>query len=409
VYLIGSGLTAATSGSGTGWVLFLYATRFIAGTGIGGEYAAINSAIDEMIPARDRGRVDIAVNGTYWAGSILGTLVSLAFLNWIGPVLGWRLAFLVGPALAVVVIYVRRSLPESPRWLLLHGYKAEAEAGTAAIEAEVSEQSGRPLAPVDESEAIELRPAKFTGYDTVLRLAFTSYWRRAVLGATLMITQSFLYNAIFFTYVLVLTKFYGVSATEAPLYLIAFAAGNLAGPLVLGRLYDTIGRRPMIAGTYLLSGTLLIISGYLFDQGVLTAATQTIAWCAIFFFASAGASSAYLTVSETFPVEIRAEAIAVFFAIAQVFGAIGPLLFGALIGSGHDPSLVFAGYALGGALMIIGGVVELLLGVPAENKELEQVARPLSAVSFSQAPRAPMPRGQYSPESPSRRRAAIGA
>jgi MFS family permease len=409
VYLVGSGLTAATSGAGTGWVVFLYATRFIAGTGIGGEYAAINSAIDEMIPARDRGRVDVAVNGTYWAGSILGTLVSLAFLNWVGPTLGWRLGFLVGPALALVVIYVRRNLPESPRWLLTHGHEKQAEAGTAAIEAEVREDSGRELAPVKDGEAIELRPSRFTGYGTVLRLAFTSYWRRAVLGATLMITQSFLYNAIFFTYVLVLTKFYGVSATEAPVYLIAFAAGNLAGPLVLGRLYDTVGRRPMIAGTYLLSGTLLVISGYLFDQGVLTAATQTIAWCAIFFFASAGASSAYLTVSETFPVEIRDEAIAVFFAIAQVFGAIGPLLFGALIGTGHDPSRLFIGYALGGALMITGGVVELLLGVPAENKELEQVARPLSAVSHSQTPRAPMPRGQYSLDARPRRQAAIGA
>ena len=408
VYLVGSGLTAATSGHGTGWVLFLYATRFIAGAGIGGEYAAINSAIDEMIPARDRGRVDIGVNGTYWAGSILGTLVSLAFLNWIGPVLGWRLCFLVGPALAVVIVYVRRTLPESPRWLLIHGQVAEAEATIATIEAEVAKDSGRPLPPVDESDAIELRPSKFLGYTTVLKLAFTSYWRRAVLGATLMITQSFLYNAIFFTYILVLTKFYGISATKAPIYLIVFAVGNLAGPLILGRLYDTVGRKRMIASTYLSSGVLLIISGYLFDQGVLSATTQTIAWCAIFFFASAGASSAYLTVSETFPVEIRAEAIAVFFAIAQVFGAIGPVLFGALIGTGHDPSRLFIGYALGGVLMIVGGVVELLLGVAAEGKELEQVARPLTAVPVSQAPRAPMPRGQYVPHTTPPSQVSVG-
>jgi MFS family permease len=402
VYLTGSGLTAATSGAGTGWVVFLYATRFIAGAGIGGEYAAINSAIDEMIPARYRGRVDVGVNGTYWAGSILGTLVSLAFLNLIGPVLGWRLAFLVGPVLALVIIYVRRTLPESPRWLLTHGHAAEAERVTAAIEAEVAKDSGRPLPPVDEREAIEYRASRFTGYLTVLKLVFTSYRRRAVLGATLMITQSFLYNAIFFTYILVLTRFYKVSATGAPVYLIAFAVGNLAGPLLLGRLYDSVGRKPMISGTYLVSGAMLIISGYLFDQGVLSAVTQTIAWCVIFFFASAVASAAYLTVSETFPVEIRAEAIAVFFAIAQVFGAIGPVLFGALIGTGSDPGRLFVGYAIGGGLMIVGGVVDLFLGVPAEGKELEQVARPLGAVAVPRTPRAPMPRASYSPGSRAR-------
>ncbi|HEX2317514.1 MAG TPA: MFS transporter [Streptosporangiaceae bacterium] len=399
VYLIGSGLTAATSGASAGWVAFLYLTRFVAGMGIGGEYAAINSAIDEMIPARSRGRVDIGVNGTYWAGSIIGTLASLAFLNWIGASLGWRLAFLVGPALAVVILFIRRTLPESPRWQLTHGHAAEAESGIAAIEATVVHDSGRPLPPVNQSRAIEVRPAKFTGYLTLLKLVFTSYWRRAVLGATLMITQSFLYNAIFFTYTLVLTRFYGVSATSAPLYLIAFAAGNLAGPLVLGRLYDTIGRKPMISSTYLASGVMLIISGYLFDQGVLDATTQTIAWAVIFFFASAGASSAYLTVSETFPVEIRAEAIAVFFAIAQVFGAIGPVLFGALIGTGNSRTQLFIGYAIGGGAMIVGGVVELLLGVPAERKELEQVARPLTAVTATQVPRATLPQAHYSPSS----------
>jgi MFS family permease len=367
--------------------------------GIGGEYAAINSSIDEMIPARYRGRVDIGVNGTYWAGSIIGTLASLAFLNWIGPVLGWRLGFLVGPALAVVILYVRRTLPESPRWLLTHGHATEAEQGMAGIERAVAQDTGKPLPPVDDSQAIEIRPARFTGYLTLLKLVFTSYWRRAVLGATLLITQSFLYNAIFFTYALVLTKFYGVSATMAPLYLIAFAVGNLAGPLALGRLYDTVGRKPMISGTYLASGAMLVISGYLFDQGVLTAVTQTIAWCVIFFFASAGASSAYLTVSETFPVEIRAEAIAVFFAIAQVFGAVGPILFGALIGAGHHPFQLFIGYSIGGGLMIVGGIVELLFGVAAERKELEQIARPLTAVTTTRVPRAPMPKAHYSPGS----------
>ncbi len=404
VYLIGSGLTAATSGAGPGWVAFLYLTRFVAGTGIGGEYAAINSAIDEMIPAKYRGRVDIGVNGTYWAGSIIGTLVSLAFLNFVGLHIGWRLSFLVGPALAMVIIYVRRALPESPRWLLMHGRAREAEQTIAGIEAQVERDSGKPLPKVDDSQAIEVRPVQQTGYVTLLHLAFTGYSRRAVLGASLMISQSFLYNAIFFTYTLVLTKFYGVSSSAAPIYLIAFAFGNLAGPLTLGRLFDTLGRKVMISSTYIGSGAMLAVTGYLFEQGLLSAITQTIAWCVIFFFASAGASSGYLTVSEIFPLELRAEAIAVFFAIAQVFGAVGPILYGDLIGNGSDPFRLFVGYLIGGLVMIFGGVIELLFGVEAAGKSLESVARPLSAV-------APSGKAVYSPGShPSgtRRSSALG-
>ncbi len=389
VYLIGSGLTAATAGAGPGWVVFLYATRFIAGTGIGGEYAAINSAIDEMIPPRYRGRVDIGVNGTYWAGSIIGTVAALLFLNVIGPVLGWRLGFLIGPALAVVIIYVRRALPESPRWLLTHGRETEAEQTIAGIEAQVQKDTGHSLPPADDSLAIEIRPASRTGYLALLHLLFTSYWRRAVLGAGLMITQSFLYNAIFFTYTLVLTRFYGVSSSFAPIYLIAFAVGNLAGPLTIGRLFDTVGRKKLISGTYIASGLMLAVTAWLFDQGTLTAVTQTIAWCVIFFFASAGASSAYLTVSEIFPLEVRAEAIAVFFAIAQCFGAIGPILYGALIGAGADPFRLFIGYLIGGGIMILGGVIEIVFGVEAAGKSLEAVARPLSAI-------APLHKAAYS-------------
>ncbi|GAA0918251.1 MFS transporter [Virgisporangium aurantiacum] len=377
VYLVGSGLTALTLGHGTGWVIYLFATRFIAGAGIGGEYAAINSAIDEMIPARYRGRVDIAVNGTYWAGAIIGTLGALLFLNVLAPSVGWRLGFLLGPALAVVIVFVRRTLPESPRWLLMHGRAAEAERTMAAVEAQAS--SGLPQQALPSNKAIEIRPEP-VGYRDLLRVLFVRHWRRSVLGATLMITQSFLYNAIFFTYVLVLTHFYGVNAASAPIYLLGFAAGNLLGPLTIGRLFDTIGRKPMIAGTYIGSGVLLAISAYLFDQGMLNAITQTVAWCVIFFFASAGASAAYLTVSEVFPLEVRAQAIAVFFAIAQCFGAIGPVLYGHLIGTGADPSRLFVGYLIGGAVMVVGGIVEVIFGVPAERKPLEAVALPLSAV-----------------------------
>ncbi len=379
VYLIGSGMSALTLGTGAGWVVFLYATRFVAGMGIGGEYAAINSAIDEMIPARYRGRVDVGINGTYWAGAIIGTFASLLFLNVFAPSIGWRLGFLLGPVLAVVIIFVRRTLPESPRWQLMHGQVDEANASIDQIESEVR-ADGYELPTVDDSMAIEMKPGNDLGYLALLKVLFVTYPKRAVLGASLMITQSFLYNAIFFTYTLVLVKFYGVSATMAPVFLIAFAIGNLAGPLLLGKFFDTIGRKKMIAGTYIGSGVLLAISAWMFNEGMLTALTQTIWWCVIFFFASAGASAAYLTVSEIFPVEVRAKAIAVFFAIAQCFGAIGPVFYGHLIGDGSDPFLLFIGYLIGAAVMILGGVVAILFGVNAEGRSLEDIARPLTAV-----------------------------
>ena len=379
VYLVGSGLSALTFGSGPGWVIFLYATRLVAGMGIGGEYAAINSAIDEMIPAKYRGRVDIGINGTYWAGSILGTFASLVLLNVLSPSLGWRLGFLLGPVLAIVIIVVRRNLPESPRWQLMHGQPQAADASIDYIESQVTSHN-RTLAAVPDSAAITVKPDRDYGYWSLLRLLFGSYTKRAILGATLMITQSFLYNAIFFTYTLVLTKFYGVSATSAPVYLIAFAIGNLAGPLLLGKLFDTVGRRKMITGTYGISGILLAVSAIMFQAGMLNATTQTIAWCVIFFFASAGASSAYLTVSEIFPVEVRAKAIAIFFAIAQCFGAIGPVFYGWLIGDGSDPTKLTIGYLVGAAIMVIGGLVEWFIGVDAEQRSLESITDPLSLV-----------------------------
>jgi len=378
VYLFGTGLTAFTW-KGSGGIFYLYATRIIAGSGIGGEYSAINSAIDEMMPARYRGRTDIWINGTYWLGSIIGTFAAFLLLNSMRTNEGWRVAFLTGPALAVVILFVRRNLPESPRWLITHGRVQEAEEEMRRIE-EIAASDGQHLEPVPESAAITILPEKRYGYLTLLRVAFRRYPQRAILGATLMVTQSFLYNAIFFTYALVLTRFYHVSNNDVPIYGLAFAVGNLAGPLLLGPLFDTLGRKKMIAGTYLISGALLAGSAWLFDAGVLHAAGQTFIWIVVFFFASAGASAGYLTVSEIFPIEIRAEALAVFFAIAQVVGAVGPAFYGMLIGNGSSRTGLAIGYLVGGSIMMIGGLVEIVFGVNAEGKPLEEIAAPLSEV-----------------------------
>jgi MFS family permease len=376
VYLVGGGLTALTWGHGEPWVLYLDLTRFIAGMGIGGEYAAINSAIDELIPARYRGRVDIAVNGTYWGGALIASILFLEVVKHLPGSYSWRIAFLIGPALGFVILFVRKNLPESPRWLLMHGRVEEAEAAVAEIERHVLDLGGE-LPEVDPEKALEVRPPSNIGFIALARTLAVTFPRRAVLGAMLMITQSFLYNAIFFTYALVLTKIYGVSSTSTGYYFIAFAAGNLVGPLVLGHLFDTIGRRRMIAGTYFIAGTLLAVSAGLFKAGTLSAVTQTLCWCVIFFFASAGASAAYLTVSEIFPVEVRAKAIAVFFAVAQCFGAFGPWLYGQLIGNGKNHTALFGGYLLGAGVMILGAIAEVFLGVDAERRSLEDIAMPL--------------------------------
>jgi len=379
VYLIGSGLTAVTPNGGH-WFIFLYATRIIAGMGIGGEYAAINSAIDEMIPAKFRGRVDLAVNGTYWAGAILGTIVTLWVLNHVAPFWGWRVAYIVGPVLALVIIYVRRNLPESPRWQIMHGREEAAEVSIREIEDHVMATTGS-LPPIDESKELEIHPTKRIGYAHLVATLFRQYPTRSVLVATLMITQSFLYNAIFFTYGLVLEFFFHVKATDTAYYFFAFAAGNLAGPLTLGRLFDTIGRRQMIAGTYITAGILLAISAELFRDGTLNATTQTLCWAVVFFFASAGASAGYLTASEVFPLEVRAQSIAVFFAIAQCFGAFGSHWYGHLIGNGTDRNSLFVGYLVGAGAMVLGGVAAIFFGVAAEGKSLEDVATPLSVIS----------------------------
>jgi MFS family permease len=376
VYLIGSGMTALTFGHGSGAVAFLYLTRFIAGMGIGGEYAAINSAIDEMIPARYRGRVDIAINGTYWGGALLGTLAELLILNHVSDTLAWRLGFLLGPVLAIAVLFVRRNLPESPRWLIMHGREEEAEAAIKRMEDESHEKGDLPK--LKDSDAIELRPITDLGFFALARVLFTQMPRRSILSAVLMITQSFLYNAIFFTYALVLATVYHVSSGSIPVYFIAFAIGNLLGPLLLGPLFDSVGRRVMITSTYFVAGTVLLLTAWAFDANLLNAFTQTILWSIVFFFASAGASAAYLTVSEIFPLEVRAKAIAVFFAIAQGFGALGPDVYGSLVNSHRG---LFIAYVVGAAVMIIGGVTEMFLFVAAERQSLESVATPLSAVN----------------------------
>lgn len=377
VYLVGTGLTAFTLGNGYASIAFLYLTRFIAGAGIGGEYVAINSAIDELIPARHRGRVDIAVNGTFWAGAVIGAVGSYIILHAFELSLAWRLGFLIGPLLGVVIIFVRRNLPESPRWLVMNGRSEEAEATIARIEQEI-ESTGRVLPAVGSDKELELTPTNDIGYIRLTKVLFRDFPGRAVYGATLMITQSFLYNAIFFTYSIALANFYGVDPGMTPVYFIFIAVGNLLGPLTIGRFFDTVGRKKMIAGTYISSGSLLVVSSFLFNAGMLDAVTQTVAWCVIFFLASSGASAGYLTVSEIFPLEVRAKAIAVFFAIAQCFGALGPVTYGALIGDGSDRSGMFVGYLLGGGIMIIGGLVTVVLGVAAEGKSLEDIAIPLS-------------------------------
>jgi MFS family permease len=378
VYLIGSGLTAATPAGGS-WIWFLYATRIIAGMGIGGEYAAINSAIDEMIPAKFRGRIDLAVNGTYWGGALIGTAVTLWALNHVTAAWGWRVAYLVGPVLALCIIYVRRNLPESPRWQIMHGRQQEAEKSIKEIEDHVAATKGG-LPPVDESKELEIRPATKIGYIPLVRTLLREYPGRSVLVFALMSTQSFLYNAIFFTYGLVLEFYFHVKATDTAYYFFAFAAGNLLGPLTIGRLFDTIGRKKMIAGTYLLSGVLLLIVSFLFKNGSLNATTQTLAWAVIFFFASAGASAGYLTASEVFPLEVRAKAIAVFFAVAQGFGAVGSAWYSHLIGDGSDRNTLFAGYVVGAVAMMLGGLAAIFFGVNAEGQSLEDVARPLSVI-----------------------------
>ena len=350
--------------------------RFLTGAGIGGEYAAINSAIDELIPARSRGHTDLAINGTWWLGSAVGALLTLLLLN---PAIfpesvGWRLCFLLGGVLGVAIILVRRIIPESPRWLMTHGRVRDAEAIVFTIEERVAQEHGAPLANPDGTITVYARPPSTLA--TVVRELFRSYPRRTILGLGLMVTQSFMYNAVSFTYPLLLTKYYGVLSSNIGWYILPFALGNFLGPLLLGRLFDTVGRKPMISLTYGLSGLLLGFAGYWFWTGSLTLTQHMVLWSLIFFFASAGASAAYLTVSEVFPIEIRAMAIAFFFIVAQGAGVAAPWLYGMLIET--SATSVFYGYLLGGGMMLLGAAIELWLGINAEGRSLEHLAAPLS-------------------------------
>jgi MFS family permease len=369
--------TAATAFSWNFWSFCLF--RFLTGAGIGGEYTAINSTIQELIPARVRGWTDLVINGSFWVGAALGAAGSVVLLDpsIFAPDLGWRVAFFIGAVLGLVILFLRLWIPESPRWLMTHGRAREAEAVVAGIEAGFANR-GTKLDVATPLPRVRLRARSHTPLREVFDTLFKVHRQRALVGLTLMTAQAFFYNAIFFTYALILTDFYGIQASHIGWFMLPFAAGNFLGPLLLGRFFDTVGRRPMIAFTYAISGLLLAGSGYLFQQDFLSARGMTIAWMVVFFFASAAASSAYLTVSETFPLEIRALAIAAFYAIGTGLGGVaGPVLFGALVETGSRTS-IFGGYLFGSALMIAAAVVAAVWGVAAERKPLEAVARPLA-------------------------------
>ncbi|GJD67492.1 Inner membrane metabolite transport protein YdjE [Methylobacterium gnaphalii] len=372
---------AATAASGLSWDIWSFCVfRFLTGAGIGGEYTAINSTIQELVPARVRGWTDLVINGSFWIGAALGSFLSIAVLRpeWVDPTYGWRIAFFVGGGIGLVILLLRTWIPESPRWLATHGYTAEADRVVTGIEKRFTDE-GITLPPVDENRRMKLRTRSHTPLSEVASAMLVTSRTQTFVGLALMIAQAFFYNALFFTYALVLERFYGVPGGHVGWYLLPFALGSFLGPLLLGRLFDTIGRRPMIAFTYGISALLLAGAGYLFKIDVFGPIGQTTTWMVVFFFASAAASSAYLTVAETFPLEIRALAIAAFYAIGTGIGGVsGPLLFGTLVETGSR-EWVFIGYLIGAALMAIASVVGWIWGTAAEGKSLEDVSKPLAA------------------------------
>ena len=372
VYLLG------TIASGLAWNFWSFALfRAITGAGIGGEYSAVNATIQELIPARRRGYIDLLINGSFWIGAAIGASGALVVLDpaIMLPAYGWRLAFIVGGAIGFVTLLMRRWIPESPRWLMTHGHPEAAERVMAGIERTVAASAG--MLPAIPDRSIWLRTDTKSWFFAGVKSLFGQYRRRTIVGVSLMTAQAFCYNAIFFTYALILTDFYHIPSGQVGWFILPFAAGNFAGPLVLGPLFDSLGRKVMITATYVTSGGLLIATGWLFSLGVLDAMQQTAAWTVIFFFASAAASSAYLTVAEVFPLEVRATAIALFYAFGTAIGGVsGPAVFGQLIQSGSRESL-FYGYALGGVLMVAGGLVQAWLGLDCQRRALEDVAPPL--------------------------------
>jgi MFS family permease len=392
VYLTATALTALAFSP---WWFFLF--RFVTGLGIGGEYAAINSAIDELIPARHRGKIDIVVNGTYWFGAAVGALLTIPLLTQLPTALGWRLAFGLGVLLGLIILLVRRTVPESPRWLFIHRRERDAEQLVAGVEQEVQRDTHAQLRQPE--QCITVRQRRSIGFGTIARVMFTRYPRRSTLGFSLFVGQAFLFNAIIFVFAQIMQTFFHINPGHTGYYFAVIAAGSLLGPLLLSRLFDTVGRKIMISSSYLLSGALLLGTAALFSRGSLTATTMTACLSGVLFFASAGASSAYLTVSEIFPLETRALAIAFFFAIGTAAGGIaGPLLYARLVGTGRVSDTALA-FVIGGSVMMAAGLVEVVLGVRAEQRSLEDIAEPLTAQEVDQRrpPGTAGPQGTPSP------------
>jgi len=370
VYLVSTALTAF---SGDFWTFAL--CRMLTGAGIGGEYSAINSAIQELVPARHRGRTDLIVNGSFWIGAALGAggAVLLLAPGRLPPDTGWRAAFGIGAVLGIAILWLRRWVPESPRWLMTHARHDEAEQVVAAIE-----RGFAALPPLPDGPRLRIAH-RAVGFREAARTLFRTYPSRSCYVLVLMASQAFFYNAIFFTYALVLGRFFGVGEDRIGWYILPFAAGNFLGPLLLGRLFDVVGRRTMIAFSYAASGLLLLVTAALFVDGRLGATGMTAAWSIVFFFASAAASAAYLTAGEGFPLEMRALAIALFYSLGTALGGVaGPWLFGVLVGRGERIDVAI-GYAFGAVLMLVAAAITRRLGFAAERRPLEEVAPPLTS------------------------------